>query len=284
MQLWLSDCRCFSAFCLHWGQVKHHKEPHRRPECDWKSKWFVKALSCIYLWWERNILGCLAFIHKKKCFFFMRALCPAVQCASVTRLNMPVLCRNPTYKLCVNIRVYEAVCLAQKFAINISIIILKYLSNLCSLNSALEPAEWLSSVPALDSTTFSKRQDSTLYSQTFFLGTSRPESCDVPLALTFRLVRYSRRSEARLTLGDCETEGRRACRWSFCLFLTSCLHIVLYWHVEKSSRRTFLLFKLFMVKLTRNDVTMSQRGVKLPGQWNAPWHFPLMQKAVVFFF
>lgn len=76
----------------------------------------------------------------------------------------------------------------------------------------------VSSALALDSATFWMHRDSTSSSQTFFLGTSPPGSCDVPLALTFRLVRYSRRSEARLTLAACETEGRRACRWSFCPF------------------------------------------------------------------
>lgn len=111
---------------------------------------------------------------------------------------------------------------------------------------------------ALGLTTFQKRQVSTLYPQTFFLGTSRPECCDVPLALTFRLVRYSWRSEAMPTSGDCEAEGRRACRWSFCLSLPFRLHYILCWHVEISSWGTLFSPSLLKVKQAamKADVTV----------------------------
>lgn len=115
----------------------------------------------------------------------------------------------------------------------------------------------VSSALWLDSTTFWKRQDSTLYIQTFFLGTSRPEPCDVPLALTFRLVRYCWRSEARLTSGDCEAEGRRAYRWSFCLRLAlPRLHFVLCW------RRAKFLTRNIVVATFRSSLRLNKLGRK----------------------
>ncbi len=45
--------------------------------------------------------------------------------------------------------------------------------------------------------------------QAVFFSTSQPESCDVTVAFTFCLFKYSQRCSARLTSGDCEGKAHK---------------------------------------------------------------------------
>lgn len=45
--------------------------------------------------------------------------------------------------------------------------------------------------------------------QAVFLSTSQPKSCDVTVAFTFCLFKYSQRCSVRLTSGDCEGEAHK---------------------------------------------------------------------------